>query len=86
MPRTNCVQRFLALGVRFSYKLCMKQLEAWMTENNVDDAALAARVGISRVQVSRIRRDINRPRPALARKLSAVTSIPQEVFIFGGQA
>jgi hypothetical protein len=73
----------------------MNQLAKWMQTHNIDDAEMAAKIGInpltgkphvSRVQINRLRRDINRPRPDLARKLEAITSIPAGDFIFGAAA
>lgn len=64
----------------------MTQLETWMTQNHETDESLAAKADVSRVQISRLRRGINRPRPALASRLEKITSIPAAEFIFGAAA
>lgn len=61
----------------------MNALAQWMAENGVKDDGLAPLVGVSRAQVSRLRRGIYRLRPDLARKLEDVTGIPAAVFVFG---
>lgn len=58
-------------------------LETWMKLKNLTDAALASRIeGLSRSQVSRIRRRKCIPPPETARKLAAATGIPAEMFVF----
>lgn len=64
----------------------MTQLAIWMSANGETDQTLAPKLGISRVHVSRLRRDIHRPRPDLARRLEVVTDIPAAAFIFAGRA
>jgi transcriptional regulator with XRE-family HTH domain len=64
----------------------MNQLAIWMSANSETDKTLAPKVEISRVQVSRIRRGIQRPRRELALRLEAVTQIPASDFIFGDAA
>lgn len=64
----------------------MTDLSDWMRENAETDQTLAPKIGISRVHVSRLRRKILRPSPALARKLEEVTAIPAAEFIFGQAA
>jgi transcriptional regulator with XRE-family HTH domain len=59
----------------------MKQLEAWMAEHGVDDGALAAQTDVSRVQISRIRRNLSRASPEVAAKLEAITGIPAWDFV-----
>lgn len=54
----------------------MNDLEAWMTGAGESDETLAGKLGVSRVQVSRIRRRICNPSPAIATKLEALTAIP----------
>jgi antitoxin component HigA of HigAB toxin-antitoxin module len=58
-------------------------LQEWMSEKNLNDAALAAKVdGVSRSQISRIRRRRSIPTTATAKKLEAVTGIPAEALVF----
>lgn len=64
----------------------MGLLETWMTENVVTDEQLAERVGVSRVQVLRLRSGQNRPSPGTAKKIEAVTGIPASDLIFDGRA
>ena len=40
------------------------------------DATLSRKLGVSRVQVSRVRRGVNRPSPQLAAKIETITKIP----------
>lgn len=58
-------------------------LQEWMDRKGFKDADVAARLdGISRSQVSRIRRRVSRPSPETAEKLSKLTRIPAARFIF----
>lgn len=63
----------------------MGLLEAWMNDQEVSDEQLAAKVGVSRVQVLRLRTGQNRPSPKTAKKLEAVTGIPASELIFEGR-
>lgn len=59
-------------------------LEQWMKDRNLDDAALAEKVGVlSRSQISRIRRGECKPRPEAAKALARVTRIPVAKFLLG---
>lgn len=62
----------------------MSDLQSWMIKNAETDASLSEKIGISRVQVSRLRRGIHRPSIATARKLEKVTTIPAAEFVMGG--
>jgi transcriptional regulator with XRE-family HTH domain len=62
----------------------MTALKDWMDKRGLADADVASRIeGLSRSQVSRIRRGVSRPSPATAEKLAALTRIPAAKFIFG---
>jgi transcriptional regulator with XRE-family HTH domain len=55
-----------------------------MTAHKLTDREVAKRIpGLSYSQVCRIRRGKNIPSVATAKKLSELTKIPPEVFIFG---
>lgn len=54
----------------------MTLLEQWMTRSAIKDGVLAAQLGVSRVQVLRLRRGENRPSPKTARRLEEITQIP----------
>lgn len=54
----------------------MNALATWMTAAGETDDTVSAKVGISRVQVSRIRRSLSRPSPELAVKLEALSGVP----------
>jgi transcriptional regulator with XRE-family HTH domain len=61
-------------------------LQEWMDKRKLNDAQVAARVdGLSRSQVSRIRRGVSRPSPETALKLSQLTKIPPQKLIFAEQ-
>lgn len=64
----------------------MTKLAEWMRANEETDETLASKLGVSRVHVSRLRRDVHRPRPGLARKLEELTGIPAAQFIFEDRA
>ena len=58
-------------------------LEQWMASKGLRDGDLAERVpGLSRSQVSRIRRRKSIPSPETAKKLAEVTGLPAEALIF----
>lgn len=58
-------------------------LQTWMLANEIKDAELAARVpGLSRSQVSRIRRRKSIPGPETAKKLAEVTGLSAEALVF----
>jgi transcriptional regulator with XRE-family HTH domain len=52
-----------------------------MTKTGESDETLAEKAGVSRVQISRIRRDLSRPSPELADRLSKITGIPAWDFV-----
>jgi transcriptional regulator with XRE-family HTH domain len=57
-----------------------------MADNSVTDADLADRVGLSRVQIYRLRTGENHPSRDTALKLAAATSLPPAVLMFGEDA
>ena len=59
----------------------MTLLETWMEANGVGDDAVATETGVSRVQISRIRRGLSKPSPELALKLSSMTGIAAWDFV-----
>lgn len=64
----------------------MNQLATWMSANSETDATLAAKAEVSRVQINRLRRDVNRPRRELATRLAEITGIPAGDLIMGLEA
>lgn len=54
----------------------MQTLAHWMKTADVKDEALSQQLGISRVQVLRLRRRLCRPSLKTARKLEEITNIP----------
>jgi transcriptional regulator with XRE-family HTH domain len=64
----------------------MTILEQWMRAGGFTDEAVSQKVGVSRVQITRIRNGQNRPSRETAMKLEAVTGIPAARFIFGEAA
>ena len=64
----------------------MTILSQWMNASGFTDGAVSQRVGVSRVQVLRLRKGVNRPSPETAVKLEALTGIPAARFIFGEAA
>lgn len=58
----------------------MSSLAAWMDRAHETDETLAAKVGVSRVQISRIRRRVCEPSLAVAASLEAITGIPAASF------
>lgn len=62
-------------------------LQEWMDARDLTDAKLAAQVeGLSRSQVSRIRRRVSIASAATALKLEKITGIPAERFVFQERA
>lgn len=59
----------------------MNKLQKWMTLNNRRDADVGAAVGLSRVQISRLRRDLTGASVASAKRLAKLTRIPWHNFI-----
>lgn len=59
----------------------MNALAAWMSEAGETDETVAAKAGVSRVQISRIRRNLSRPSPELAEKLETLTGRPAWDFL-----
>ena len=64
----------------------MSTLADWMRRNAETDQSLAPKIGVSRVHVSRLRRNVHRPSRELAMKLEEVTHIPAADFIFEDRA
>lgn len=65
----------------------MTPFEAWMKAKAYRDADVADRVeGLSRSQVSRIRRRKSIPPLQTARKLAVLTGIPVEEFVIADRA
>lgn len=60
----------------------MSDLKAWMGAHDENDESLSRKVGVSRVQIRRIRLGENRPSPETALRLQEVTGIPAASFIF----
>jgi len=58
----------------------MTSLQSWMERAKETDESLAERVGVSRVQISRIRRRMVRPSLKLAATLEDITGIPAAQF------
>jgi transcriptional regulator with XRE-family HTH domain len=56
-----------------------------MDARSETDEALAAKVGVSRVQINRIRRNLSRPSPKLAERLESVTGVPAWDFLRSDQ-
>lgn len=62
-------------------------LQQWMDRKGLTDADVAAKVeGLSRSQVSRIRRGVSRPSPETALKLAKLTKIRPETLIYAERA
>lgn len=62
-------------------------LQEWMKRKGYKDADVAALVdGLSRSQISRIRRRVSIPSPETALKLAELTRIPAKNFIFAERA
>jgi transcriptional regulator with XRE-family HTH domain len=62
-------------------------LQDWMTAKGLNDAKLAEQVpGLSRSQVSRIRRRKSIPSPETAKKLAELTGLPAEALVFVDRA
>lgn len=56
-------------------------LDEWMRENAITDAALAARVGVSRPFMTRIRLGQRQPSLPIAAKLADETKLPVTTFL-----
>lgn len=54
----------------------MNALASWMKASAETDETLAAKAGVSRVQISRIRRGLSRPSLRLAERLEPITGLP----------
>lgn len=67
--------------VRVAYITPMSRLKQWMEDAKETDQSLGAKVGVSRVQISRIRRGINGASRATAQRLEEVTGIAWSTFI-----
>lgn len=65
------------------YTFGMSELQTWMERNGETDDTLSNKVGVSRVQISRIRRRRSGVSPETAKRLEAVTSIPAVRFLYG---
>lgn len=61
----------------------MNALQKWMSDNSVRDDALAAKIGVSRVQVFRLRRGDHKPSVRTALALERETGIPAATLILG---
>lgn len=59
----------------------MTVLSRWMQEAGESDASLAAKVGVSRVQILRIRKGQSKPSPKLAQALENHTQISAWEFL-----
>ncbi len=59
----------------------MADLNTWMDGAGESDESLAPKLGVSRVQVSRIRRGVNKPSTAVAARLEELTGIPAWDFL-----
>lgn len=59
----------------------MALLETWMKTAGESDASLAAKVGVSRVQILRIRHGRSKPSPKVAQALERETGIPAWEFL-----
>lgn len=58
-------------------------LGRWMKVYSETDETLSPKLGVSRVQVSRLRRDCCKPSPRTAQRLEKLTGLPASTFIFG---
>jgi transcriptional regulator with XRE-family HTH domain len=52
-----------------------------MTQHGETDETMSGKLGVTRVQVSRLRRDKSKPSPELAVRLEEVTRIPAWDFV-----
>ena len=57
--------------------------DAWMRDNEITDAVLADRIGVSRPFITRIRSGQRQPSLPVAAKLAAETRLPITSFIRG---
>lgn len=62
------------------------KLEDAFSAAALSDAELAAKTGLSRPHISKVRRGKRRASPEAAEKLAAATGIPRDAFIFGERA
>lgn len=63
----------------------MTTLSEWMSKNSVSDTALAARVGVSRPFITRIRTGVRQPSVSVAAKLVEETGLPVDCFVKPGK-
>jgi predicted DNA-binding transcriptional regulator AlpA len=59
----------------------MTILQQWMDKNGLKDHQVAAKVGLSRVQVSRVRRNLVGPSVKAAKRLATLTGFPWSKFM-----
>lgn len=64
----------------------MTDLQSWMSRAHETDETLAEKLGVSRVQVSRVRRRKCRPSLGLAVRLEGLTGIPASSFASSPQS
>lgn len=64
----------------------MQKLQDWMIVKGERDETLAPKLGITRVQMSRIRRSVNGASKRTALELERLTNIPWYEFIGLGQS
>jgi transcriptional regulator with XRE-family HTH domain len=57
-----------------------------MAGSGESDETLSKKVGVSRVQMTRLRNGTNKPSRRTALELEKVTGIPAAKFFFGGEA
>ena len=61
-------------------------IKQWLEAHGLDDKAAAARLGLDRSQVSRLRRGECRPSIKTAKRLEPITGIPAAELILGSAA
>lgn len=77
----TCTSGLTVMRIRCTFH--SMTLQEWMDAKHLTDADVAAKVGgLSRSQVSRIRRRVSIPSPETALKLAKLTKIPAKEFIF----
>jgi transcriptional regulator with XRE-family HTH domain len=59
----------------------MMNLASWMAERGETDESMSKKVGVSRVQITRIRNNTSKPSPKVAMELERVTGIPAWDFL-----
>lgn len=64
----------------------MADLASWMEARGETDATLATKVGVSRVQITRIRNGVSKPSPRVAMELERLTAIPAWEFLRPSEA